>query len=103
VQYDQASNSPPRNREHAPPSTGPAPVVSIVAVSNDMDDREALNSASACYAVAVFPVAIVEHCVVSRPLLSLPVPRRDLVVATQAIAPDVRRAERMSQLVSCSI
>jgi hypothetical protein len=101
--YDQASNSPPRNREHTPPSTGTAPVVSTVAVSNDMDDKEALNSASAYYAAAVFPLAIVEHCVVSRPLLSLPVSRRDLAVATQALASDVRQADRMSQLVSCSI
>jgi hypothetical protein len=89
-QYGQASNSLLRNREHTPPSTGPAPVVSTVAVSNDMDDREALNSASACYAEVVLPVAIVEHCAVSRPLLSLPVPRRDLCVAAQALAPDVR-------------
>jgi hypothetical protein len=89
-QSGQASNSPLRNPEHTPPSTGLAPVVSTVAVSNDMDDREALNSAFACYAEAVFPVASVEHCAGSRPLLSPPVPRRDLCVATQALAPDVR-------------
>jgi len=103
AQCDQASNSPPHNREHTPPSTRPAPVASTVAVSNDMDDREALNSASACYAAAVIPVASVEHCVVSHPPLSQLVSRRDPVVPTQVLASDVQRVDQMSQLVSCSI
>jgi hypothetical protein len=103
VRYALASNSPRRNREHMPPSTGLAPVASTVAVSNDIDDRAVLNSASACYTVAVFPVASVEHCVVSRQSLSQLVPGRALVLPAQVLASDVRRAARMSQLVSCSI
>ena len=103
VRYAPASNNPRRTREHWPPSTGLAPVASTVAVSNDMDDREALNSASACYAVAVFPVASVEHCGVSRPPLVQLVPGRALVLPVQVLASDVRRAARMSQLVSCSL
>ena len=103
VRYAPASNSPRRNCEHMPPSTEPAPVASTVAVSNDIDDREVLNSASACYTVAVFPVAIVEHCVVSRLPLSQLVPERAPVLPAPVLASDVRRAARMSQLVSCSI
>jgi len=103
AQCGQASNTPPHNREHTLPSTRPAPVASIVAVSNDMDDRPALNSASACCAVAVCPVASVEHCGVSRPSRSQLVLGRDPVLSAQALASDVRQADRMSQLVSCSI
>ena len=103
VQYAPASNSPQRTRAHWPPATGLAPVAATVAVSTDMDDRVGLNSASACYAVAVFPVASVEHCGVSRPPLVQLVPGRALVLPAQVLASDVRRAAWMSQLVSCSI
>jgi hypothetical protein len=103
VRYAPASNSPRRTREHWPPATGLAPVAATVAVSNDRDDREDLNSASACDAVAVFPVASVEHCGVSRPPLVQLVPGRALVLPAQVLVSDVRRAAWMSQLVSCSI
>jgi hypothetical protein len=87
---------------HTPLSTEPAPVVSTVAVSNDLDGGEVLNSASVCYTAVALPVASVEHCGVSRRQPSPPVLGRDLVVAAQVLASDVRRVDRMSQLVSCS-
>ena len=67
VRYAPVSNSLRRIRAHWLPATGHAPSAATVAVSNDMDGGEALNSASAWYTVAVFPVASVEHCGLSRP------------------------------------
>ena len=102
-QCASASNSPECNREHMPPSTELAPVSATIAVSNDMDDRAAWNSALAHYAGAGCPVATVEHCVGSHRSLAQPVPECAPVLPTQVLAPDVRRADGMSQLVSCAI
>ena len=100
--YAPASNSPRRNHAHWPLSTELAPVASTVAASNDIADGAGVNPVSACPPVAVFPVAIVEYCEVSRPPLLQLGPECVPVSPEQVLASDVRRVVQMSQLVSCS-
>jgi len=99
----QVSNSLQHNRRLMHLAGVLFPVASIVAASNGMDDEAVSDSASACGAVAVRSIAIVERCVASRQPFPQPVLWRDLVAAAQARAPAVRQADGMFQLISCAV